>query len=123
MSILSKIDSFSKTQTALTQKTKGQDRVPPSQRSTQNKLVEKNEKKAKRNQVFIDNESDDEMIVEDIKDIYSENKRQGKDFEKESSKKKYLKTNEEQPKVAPETKNTSLEDSQTERLDKSDTSK
>lgn len=121
LSILSKIDSFSKTQNALTQKTK----VPPhNQRSTQNKLVEKNEKRAKRNQVFIDNESDDEMIVEDIKDIYSENKRPGKEPKGfESSKKKYLKTNDEQPKVISDTKTKSLEESRTERLDDSDISK
>lgn len=114
--MFSKKDSFARTQEALNQKAKPQVRtVPHNQRSAKILADQKNERKARLNQVFIDNNSEDEMHVEEQKDPSMKNKRPATDtrsfdkYEKETNNKKVLKTNDQQAKAKPfERKNVPL---------------
>ena len=114
--LLSKKDSFTRTQEALNQKAKPPVRtVPHNQRSAKVLADQRNERKTRLNQVFIDNNSEDEMHAEDQKDPLMKNKRPATDtrsfdkFEKETNNKKLLKTNDQQAKPKPfERKNVPL---------------
>lgn len=108
-SLLSKKDSFSRTQEALEQAPKGRGTIQPaSSRSTKLSSVQKGERKARANQIFIDNNSEDEMAVEEESQATNVNKRAGNssysidNLEKESSKKKFMKNNFLQAKERPQ---------------------
>ena len=95
----SKKDSFSRTQDALYQEPRGRQDGNSStlNQSTRSSLAKKKERKARPEQVFLNNNSDEEMAIEEKKVPQNPNKRAAGEsqsidnLEQETSKTKYLK--------------------------------